>query len=517
MRIHSLFLIFCLFLSSAAKGQTWVRGSIDFDQIENQARQLASQPYKAPSSDVVPDWMRKLTYDQYRDIRFDPSKALWGEEPLRFRAMFFHPGYLFTRPVDLYEITDSHRQKIRLSEDFFVYGPLIEKHGDLPPEVGFAGFRLHSPLNNPDIFDELIVFQGASYWRALGRGQRYGISARGVAVNTGLPDQPEEFPDFRSFWLSKPSPGDASAQIFALLDGPSLTGAYSFKITPGDDTIVEVHCVLFTRQNITRLGIAPMSSMFWFGENSRRRFDDLRPEVHDSDGLALRTGQDERIWRPASNDSQRVELSFFADNNPRGFGLLQRDRRFESYEDEEANYHLRPSLWIEPLGDWGRGSVMLMEIPTAHELSDNLTAMWVPEGEILAGTRLEFRYRQHWTMDVDPSEAGGLVVATRTGVHEWQPNQRTIVVEFAGERLRYWPEDKPLEPVVEVLGSQASRVRILNPVVHQLQDGRWRLAFQIEPSEEDTALESIGPLEFRATLRSGDEFPAETWSYRLKP
>jgi glucans biosynthesis protein len=212
-----------------------------------------------------------------------------------------------------------------------------------------------------------------------------------------------------------------------------------------------------------------------------------------------------------------VELSFFADNNPRGFGLLQRDRRLESYEDEEANYHLRPSLWIEPVGDWGRGSVMLMEIPTAHELSDNLTAMWVPEGEILAGTRLEFRYRQHWTMDVDPSEAGGLVVATRTGVHEWQPNQRTIVVEFAGERLRYWPEDKPLEPVVEVLGSQASRVRILNPVVHQLQDGRWRLAFQIEPSEEDTALESIGPLEFRATLRSGDEFPAETWSYRLKP
>lgn len=490
---------------------------MDFGKIEERARELAAEPYQEPSGDVLPEWMRQLTYDQYRDIRFNPEQALWGQEPLRFRAMFFHPGYLFTRPVELYEVTDSHRQKIRLSEDFFTYGPLVSEHGGLPPEAGFAGLRIHSPLNAPDYFDELIVFQGASYWRALGRGQRYGISARGVAVNTGLPDQAEEFPDFRAFWLGKPSPGEENLQILALLDGPSITGAFSFVITPGEDTIVEVHSVLFTRKAITRLGIAPMSSMFWFGENSRRRFDDFRPEVHDSDGLALRSGMDERIWRPVSNDSGQLELSFFADNNPRGFGLLQRDRRMQSYEDEEANYHLRPSLWIEPIGDWGAGSVMLMEIPTAHELSDNVTAMWIPEGEIPAGTRLEFRYKQRWTMQADPSEAGGLVVATRTGVHEWQPNQRTVVVEFAGERLKYWPRENPPTPVVQVLGENAGRVRILAPVVHPLEDGRWRLAFQIEPAEDGASLESVGPLEFRATLRSGEEFPAETWSYRLQP
>lgn len=517
--MHIIFLgFFTLLLSvSTSPAQTWLRGSIDFSKIEAKARELSTEPYDPPSENVLPDWMRELTYDQYRDIRFDPEQALWGQEPLRFRAMFFHPGYLFTRPVELHEITESHRQKIRLSEDYFTYGPLVSEHGELPPEAGFAGLRIHSPLNQPDYFDELIVFQGASYWRALGRGQRYGISARGVAVNTGLTDQTEEFPDFRAFWLNKPSPGEEHLQIYALLDGPSITGAFSFLITPGEDTVVEVHCVLFTRSDIQRLGIAPMSSMFWFGENSRRRFDDFRPEVHDSDGLAVRTGNDERIWRPASNDSDRLELSFFADNNPRGFGLLQRDRRLEAYEDEEANYHLRPSLWIEPLGDWGEGAVLLMEIPTAHELSDNLTAMWVPQGEIPAGTRLEFRYRQHWTMDSDPSIAGGKVVATRTGVHEWQPNQRTIIVEFAGGSLEHWPRETPPEPVIEILGEQASRVRILSPTVHPLADGRWRLAFQIEPAEQEVSLESIGPMEFRATLRAGEDFPAETWAYRLEP
>jgi len=513
----SLFLSGIMLLTLPASAQNWIRGSVDFEAVEAQARQLAEEAYEPALTDAVPEWMQKLTYDQYRDIRFDPPQALWGDEPLRFRAMFFHPGYLFTRPVELYEITDSHRQKVRLSEDFFVYGPLIKEKGDLPPEVGFAGFRIHSPLNSPDFFDELIVFQGASYWRALGRGHRYGISARGVAVNTGLPDQPEEFPDFRSFWLAKPAPGDETLTVFALLDGPSITGAFAFEITPGEDTVVGVHCVLFARKAIARLGIAPMSSMFWFGENSRRRFDDFRPEVHDSDGLSLLTVLDDRIWRPASNDSGQLEFSFFADKNPRGFGLLQRDRRLESYEDEEANYHLRPSLWIEPLGDWGAGAVMLMEIPTAHELSDNLTAMWVPEGEIPAGARLEFRYKQHWTMASDPAEAGGLVDATRTGVHEWQPNQRTIVVEFAGEKLKHWPRSTPLEPVVEVVGSKASQVRIVAPVCQPLADGRWRLAFQIEPAENGASLSAIGPLDFRATLRAGDEFPAETWSYRLAP
>jgi len=460
--------------------------------------------------------MKNLTYDQYRDIRFDPAKAMWGDADLPFRAMFFHPGYLFREPVAINEFTDSHRQRVRLSESFFNYGPLVKKHGELPADGGFAGFRLHAPLNDAAVFDELVVFQGASYWRALGKGQRYGISARGVAIDTGAEGVPEEFPLFREFWLKKPEPGDDRAVIFALLDGPSYSGAYEFSVIPGEDTVMAVKAVLFTRKEVKRLGIAPMSSMFWFGENSRRRFDDFRPEVHDSDGLAIRMGSGERIWRPISNDTGNLEFSFFNMDKCEGFGLLQRDRRFSAYEDGEAAYDLRPSLWIEPTSDWGAGSVMLMEIPTGNELADNTVAMWVPGQTPKPGDRLEFNYRQHWTTEEDPSEAGGHVVATRTGTHDWQPEQRTMIVEFEGGKLIAEDGGMP-EAVVEAVGDAGGKIKIQGVAVQPMPGGRVRLGFQIVPAEEGGKLADIGPVELRAALKRKEDFLTETWVYRTSP
>ncbi len=483
--------------------------------VESRARDLAKDKYHAPNKEALPGWMKSLTYDQYRDIRFDPNRALWGDAKLPFRAMFFHPGYLFVEPVGIYEYTDTHRQRVRLSEAFFNYGPLVKNRGELPSEAGFAGFRLHAPLNDPAVFDELVVFQGASYWRALGKGQRYGISARGVAIDTGADGTPEEFPAFRQFWLKKPQPGDERAVMFALLDGPSYSGAYEFTIKPGDDTIMSVKAVLFTRKEVKRLGIAPMSSMFWFGENSRRRFDDFRPEVHDSDGLAIRMGSGERIWRPISNDTGNLEFSFFNMAKCDGFGLLQRDRRFSAYEDGEAAYDLRPSLWIEPTSDWGSGSVMLMEIPTGNELADNTVAMWVPEKSPKPGDRIEFNYRQHWTMKEDPSDAGGHVVATRTGVHEWQPEQRTMIVEFEGEKL-IGEDGKMADAVVEAVGEAGAKVKIQGVAVQPISKGRVRLAFQILPAADGGKLSEIGALELRASLKKGEDFLTETWVYRIK-
>ena len=219
-------------LTSSAFGQTWEREEVGFESIQSRARDLANKPYVAPNRDALPEWMNNLTYDQYRDIRFNPSQALWAADKLPFRAMFFHPGYLFREPVVLNEFTSSHEQQIRLAEAFFNYGPLVNKHGDLPANGGFAGFRLHAPLNKPDYFDELAVFQGASYWRALGKNQRYGISSRGIAVDTGAEGVAEEFPNFREFWLRKPNPNDTQARVYALLDGPSYSGAFEFTITP---------------------------------------------------------------------------------------------------------------------------------------------------------------------------------------------------------------------------------------------------------------------------------------------
>jgi periplasmic glucans biosynthesis protein len=499
-----------------APGQTWEREDVGFDSIQSRARDLANEPYVPPNRDTLPGWMNDLTYDQYRDIRFNPSKALWAEEKLPFHAMFFHPGYLFREPVTLNEFTSTHQQQIRLSEAFFNYGPLIEKHGELPAEGGFAGFRLHAPLNDSDYYDELAVFQGASYWRALGKNQRYGISARGIAVNTGAEGVPEEFPNFREFWLRKPDADDKEVRFYALLDGPSYAGAYAFKINPGTITHVDVRVVLFARAAVKRVGFAPMSSMFWFGENSRRRFDDFRPEVHDSDGLAIRMGNGERLWRPISNDSGQLEFSFFEMEKCDGFGLLQRDRRFSAYEDGEAAYHLRPSLWIEPTSDWGPGRVMLMEIPTTNELADNTVAMWEPAKIPQPGDKIEFSYRQHWTMDDDPSLANGYVVATRTGVHDWQPEQRTIAVEFQGNALNQQSET-PLTPVVEALGEGAERVKIQGVTIQSMPEDRWRVAFQIAPAAEGGKLADLGPVELRCCIKRGENFLTETWVHRVTP
>jgi glucans biosynthesis protein len=503
-------------LPPLARGQTWEREDVTFEKIEERARELAAQPYVAPDPAAVPEWVRQLNYDQYRDIRFNPELALWGAENLPFRAMLFHPGYLFQEPVMVNEFTGTHVQRIRLTDAFFQYGPLVAGHGELPPEGGYAGVRLHHPLNRPDYFDELASFQGGSYWRALGKGQRYGISARGIAVDTGVEGVAEEFPRFREFWLRKPEGGDPAAMLFALLDGPSYTGAYGFILSPGDDTVVTVRAVLFARRAVARLGLAPMSSMFWFGENSRRRFDDFRPEVHDSDGLAIHMGSGERIWRPLANDSGKLEFSVFPMEQCKGFGLLQRDRRFQAYEDGEADYHLRPSLWIEPVSGWTAGKVVLMEIPTSNELADNVVALWQPDRVPAAGERIEFSYKQHWTRADDPAEAGGRVVATRTGLHDWQPQQRTVVVEFAGGRLEKWEGEAP-EAVITAVGEAGARIKIQGTTVQPVPDGRWRVAFQIAPAAEGGKLADAGPQELRCCLKKGDDFLTETWAYRIIP
>jgi glucans biosynthesis protein len=513
-RIITLFATVVVTIS--ARAQTWEREDVGFGSIQSRARDLANKPYSPPDPNRLPAWMNELSYDQYRDIRFNPNQALWLADNLPFRAMFFHPGYLFREPVTLNEFTSSHQQQIRLAEAYFNYGPLIQKHGDLPPDGGFAGFRLHSPLNNPEYFDELITFQGASYWRALGKKQRYGLSSRGIAVDTGVDGTTEEFPSFREFWLRKPEPGDTHARVYALLDGPSYAGAYQFKINPGNVTIVDVKAVLFARKAVRRLGIAPMSSMFWFGENSRKRFDDFRPEVHDSDGLAIRMGTGERLWRPLSNDSGKLDFSFFSMEKCVGFGLLQRDRRFSAYEDGEAAYHQRPSLWIEPTSDWGPGRVMLMEIPTTNELMDNAVAMWEPAQTPQPGDRIEFSYRQHWTMDEDPAETGGHVIATRSGVHDWQPEQRTIVIEFTGPNIEKRSED-PMEPVVEAIGDNAAKIKIQGVTVQSMPENRWRVSFQIAPADTAAKLAETGPVELRCFLKRGEDFLTETWVHRVIP
>jgi glucans biosynthesis protein len=487
-----------------------------WDWLKGHARALSAEAYVDPG-DERPAQLAALDWDRYTAIRFDPAHALWHDAKLAFRAQFFHLGIFFRRRVHIHQVEAGTAQEILYDPAMFDYGPNVFDP-PLPSDLGFAGFRLHFHTNfNQDV----VVFQGASYFRATHWRSHYGMSCRGLAIDTGF-DRPEEFPTFTRFWLEKPEPEQTVLTVYALLESPSVTGAYRFDVSPGGDTIMDVECVLYPRAPIERLGIAPMTSMFQYGENDRRVADDWRQEIHDSDGLALWTGAGEWIWRPLVNP-RYVRVNSFLDENPRGFGLTQRDRVFENYQDEGAQYERRPSVWVEPKGEWGRGAVMLVEIPTPDETFDNIVAFWKPEAPVEPGQEIALAYRLRWTDG--PPEDGVRVarcVATRIGQGGiiGQPTQRKLrkfVVDFAGGDLPLVPKDAPVEPVISVsrgrveqLTALDGRIRI-SPLPRPLPSiNGWRVTFDIE-------WETPEPIDIRMYLRLGPTALTETWLYQWDP
>ena len=472
-----------------------------FDGLRARAQLLAQKPYLADTRQI-PAWLRDLSYDDYRIIEFDAVQSIWRREGLPFQVQFFHPGNLFRHVVNVSELRDGRVVSIPFRRDLFNYHSL--KTRELPESLGFAGFRLLYPLNRPN--DELGSFLGASYFRMLCERAAYGISARGLAVNTAEP-MPEEFPRFTEFWIERPAPDAKTITLYALLDSESVTGAYRFIIAPGADTTMDVRAVLFCRKPVKVFGLAPLTSMFWRGENSKSNADDFRPEVHDSDGLLLRTAGDEWIWRPLTNP-RAVRTMSFSDENPRGFGLLQRDRSFDHYQDIEAAYHIRPSAWVEPLGKWGRGQVRLVELPTPNEFNDNIVAFWVPEALPPAGEPLELEYRLHWFLDhIGPSV--GQVVATRhaRGLEHEAAIER-FIVEFAGAELSGLAADAAVAPAIEV--GRGAKLTYSTLQKNPFND-TWRVAFGLKPDGSGT------PVELRCALRRSGRALTETWSYLWQP
>jgi glucans biosynthesis protein len=350
------------------------------------------------------------------------------------------------------------------------------------------------------VWDEFVVFQGATYFRGVGRGQSYGISARGLAIATGEP-QGEEFPYFSKFWVERPASGQMDLVVHALMDSPSVTGAYRFTITPGESTVMDVTLTLFPRSPITAIGIAPLTSMFLFDQTNRRGYDDFRNAVHDSDGLQILNGAGELIWRPLANP-RRLQMSAFVDENPRGFGLMQRKRDSDDFNDFTARYEDRPSLWVEPVGDWGRGSVVLVEIPTERETNDNIVAFWRPRTPIAAGQPYSASYRLYWGEDAPIGSTLMRVAHTRTGAS--LASKRFFVVDFDGA-----DSDIPLEEVTVV--SSASRGAITEPhLVRDDRSGVIRATFELDPENQPLT-------EIRLQLMAGGEPASETWLYRWTP
>lgn len=476
----------------------------DFAALRERARVLAAAPLRTTAGEV-PAWLRNLSYDQLRRIEFDTRQSLWAGYGAGFEAQFLHPGFLFDRSVRIWETHAGGVRPVPFRTGLFRYRGV--EPGLIPAELGFAGFRLMHPFGGRgEPFQEIGSFAGASYFRFLPAGAAYGLSARGLALDTAA-DRPEEFPRFSEFWLERPAADDRAVTVLALLESERVTGAYRFHITPGAETVVAVSAELHFRGVPGVVGLAPLTSMFWRGEGNGASPDDYRPEVHDSDGLLLHRGSGEWLWRPLANPA-RLTVATFADEDPRGFGLLQRDRDFEHYQDLEAAYHLRPGLWVEPVGRWGRGGVRLVEIPTRTEFDDNVVACWVPEAAPVPGTPFALEYRLRWFLDgIGPP--GARAIATRrgkSGVHE--PGFERFVVDFAGGPLADLAAEAPVEAVVTVDAAAAPHHVT---VQRNRFNGSWRVAFLVRPPAEPR------PVELRCFLRRGGEALSETWSHLWQP
>jgi periplasmic glucans biosynthesis protein len=484
----------------------------DFAWLKGQARFLASNPYQA-SKDVLPPAMATLSYDQYQSLRFRSEHALWGDAGLMFRLQFFPVGRGFSQAVHMYEVSDGQAHEIIYDPSMFEFDKAGIDPAVMRDHPGFAGFRVQFVT---DWRADVTAFLGAAYFRAVGGDTRqYGLSARALAVDTAYP-RPEEFPHFTSFWFERPAKGQSTLTLYALMDSPSIAGALRFQIAPGGTLLMDIDSALYPRKPIDRLGIAPLTSMFFYGENDRRAANDWRPEIHDSDGLSMWTGAGEWIWRPLVNPAQNHLNSFF-DENPRGFGLLQRDRNWDHYQDDGVYYDRRPSLWVEPKpsghGGWGKGAVQLFEIPTIDETFDNIVAFWNPADKPKGGDELLYSYRLYWGTHMPYESPLAQTIATRTGIGGGVGQKRLyfswhFTVDFSGGELGALAKDANVEAIINTSKGTYERV-----TVHYVEEIKgYRAYFDVRPPEDSTEA-----IDLRLYLRIDGRPLTETWIYQWVP
>jgi periplasmic glucans biosynthesis protein len=501
-------------------GAAWADGGLQlgdpapfsFDILKETARRIADAPY-APPTLPSPEIVGKIVYETWGKIAFNTSYALFAEGPNRFPATFFHLGKFFPKPVRMHAVRGDEAREIIFDPRYFLM-PEDSPARQLPKGSGFAGVRIQEARDGALDWrkNDWAAFLGASYFRAIGELHQYGASARGIALDTAVAGRLEEFPEFTNFYIAEPESGD-TVVVYALLEGPSLAGACKFAMTRGKGVIMDIEQALFVRRAVSRFGVAPLTSMYWFSETKKPTAVDWRPEVHDSDGLAMWTGRGERLWRPLNNPPH-VVVSAFADETPKGFGLLQRDRVFDHYLDG-VFYDHRPSLWVEPRGSWGKGAVQLIELPTDDEIHDNIVALWVPEAPPEPGSELTIAYTLHWLADEPYPTDLARCVATRLGMGG-QPGQprpdgvRKFLVEFLGGPLANLPYGVKPEMVLDASRGVFTDYRIMEPVPDGIP-GHWRAQFDLAD------VRGTDPVEMRLQLAVNNKIATETWLFQYHP
>lgn len=500
-------MLLALFATPCCLAATAPANSFSLSNVEKLAASLAKEPYQASDSHL-PEDLANLDYDHYNDIHYKTDKNIWKNDDVPFELQLFHRGYLFKDKVLINIIDHGKVTPLAYSPDLFDFGK-NKFSTKLSPKLGFAGFRIRyfysgSPEEMKLGGTEVAVFLGASYFRAVGVNQYFGLSARALAIDTGLA-KPEEFPVFKEFWLQKPTAEASSLTFYGLLDSPSVTGAYRFVLHPGADLTFEVTNHLYFRQAVERVGVAPITSMFLVGKNKESFVDDYRPEVHDSDGLLLKKSNDEYVWRPLINFKQLL-LSVFKGPTLHGFGLLQRERDAKQYQDF-LGFERRPSLWVEPLGHWSSGAVHLIEIPSDAERYDNIAAFWVPDELSSPGKEFTFHYRLHFLLTDPAGDTLGKVISTRIGGGEpvsTDHHKRRFVIDFQGGRLATVSVKDHLIPAISTSAGSIDSIHLEQSPNKKF----WRLMFELNPDN------NIGPIELQATLKKGTQNMTETWLYQ---
>ncbi|HEY3861985.1 MAG TPA: glucan biosynthesis protein G [Verrucomicrobiae bacterium] len=491
------------FLAGAViSSQAQTPAGFSFSTVREMALALSAKDFRPADNSSLPDSLKKLTFDEYQKIRFRPEHNLWKNDHVRFMAQFFQRGYLYQDPVVIHVVDEGKVRDVNYSPEDFDYNT-NRVPNNLPPTLQFGGFRLLYPMNSPQKMDEAAEFLGASYFRTLGGLQRYGSSERGLAIDTAE-SSGEEFPRFTEFWLEKPPQLAGGIRVYALLDSPSVAGAYRFVIEPGAVTVTEVEASLFFRKSPKKIGLAPLGSLFLVGQNHERSFPDYRPQVHDSDGLQIQSGDSNWVWRPLVNPAKTFRVTRFPVSDLKGFGLMQRDRNFADYDDLQCRFELRPSYWVEPIGPWQPGAVELVEIPTPNDYNDNIVAYWVPSEKPQPGQEMHFTYRVSALLN--GPERGPLLRVQSTRIQpEVNGRPPRFVLDFAGA----WPQP------ASITSAEAARIfvsqgRAQNLVIQTNEAiGGWQVFF-------DLAGAGDSPAELRMFLQPGREPASETWLYNYQ-
>ena len=426
--------------------------AFNIDDVAKQAKSMAGKSYEAPKSNL-PSVFRDMKYADYQQIQFNHDKAYWNNIKTPFKLEFYHQGMYFDTPVAINEVTATAVRKIKYSPDYFNFGN-VQHDKDTVKDLGFAGFKVLYPINSKDKNDEIVSMLGASYFRVIGAGQVYGLSARGLAIDTALPSG-EEFPRFREFWIERPKPTDKRLTIYALLDSPRATGAYRFVIMPGRDTVVDVQSKVYLRDKVGKLGVAPLTSMFLFGPNQPSPATNFRPELHDSNGLSIHAGN-------------------------------------------------------------GECKVELVEIPTNDETNDNIGAYWTPDQLPEAGKEMNFKYTITFSRDEDKLHApdNAYVMQTRRSTGDVkqsnlirQPDGTVaFVVDFTGQDMKKLSPDTAVSAQASI-GDNGEIVE--NTVRYNPVTKGWRLTLRVKVKDPKQTTE------MRAALVSDDQPLSETWSYQL--